>query len=65
MSAIPLRTPESADAEFDRRQANDRPTRFLLKHLFEIENRVRALEGKPALPEAAFRASAKQAFAAA
>ena len=65
MSAIPLRPVETPDTEFDRRQANDRLTRFLLKHLFELENRVRVLEGKPALPEAAFRAQAKQAFGAA
>ncbi len=62
MSAFGMKPTEPADAEFDRRAAGDRPTRFLLKHLFEIENRLRVLEGKPALPEAAFRAQIKQAF---
>ena len=64
MSAIPMRPLENADAEFERRNTNDRLTRFLLRHLFEVENRVRVLEGKPALPEAQFRAQVKQAFGA-
>ena len=62
MSAIPLRTIETPDAEFERRAGTDRLNRFLLRHLFEQENRLRALEGKPASPEAAFRAQIKQAF---
>lgn len=62
MSAIPLRQPETAADEFDRRAGHDRLTRFLLKHLFEQESRIRVLEGKPVLPEAAFRAQTKQAF---
>jgi hypothetical protein len=62
MSAMIHRLVETPDAEFDRLAANDRPTRVLLRYLFEVENRTRALEGKPQLPEAVFRASLKQAF---
>ena len=63
MGASIHRPPEAPDAEFDRRASTDRLTRFLLRHLFEQENRLRAVEGKPPLSEAAFRASLKQAFA--
>lgn len=62
MGAIPLRAVEAADDEFERRAGGDRLTRFLLGRLFEQENRLRAVEGKPPLPEARFRAEMKRAF---
>ncbi len=62
MSAFGMKPVETADAEFDRRADHDRLARFLLKHLFEQETRLRVLERKPVLPEAQFRAAIKQAF---
>ena len=51
-----------ADADFAARLKNDRLTRMIAERLFDLENRVRALEGKQPISRAAARSALRKAF---
>ena len=54
--------PGTATQEFDRKISGDRVLRALFEVMFDQENRLRALEGRPALTRKQAQAALRQRY---